>query len=190
VNGDGWALFGAFAVAAPLIQSAGRLRCLTQGCCHGRVCAAANGIRYRQPLSRVVKLANLLDVPVYPTQLYSILCNLFLFGLLARLWFEGADCACIGGVYLILSTCARFVEEGYRGEPQTLVRGGLSIYQWLSIGCLLAGMVLLACPSVAAPQWSGWNPVALLYSLPLGLIACMAMGVDFPESSRKMSRLA
>ena len=176
-------------MAAPLIQSAGRLRCLTQGCCHGRACAAP-GIRYRQPLSRVVKLAKLPDVPLYPTQLYSILSNLFLFGLLARLWFERADCAFLGGVYFSLSACARFVEEGYRGEPQTLVRGGLSVYQWLSIGCLLVGMILMAWPSAPTPEWSGWNPVALAYALPLGLIACAAMGVDFPESTRRMSRLA
>lgn len=189
--GNGWLMLGSFAVAAPLIQSVGRLRCLVQGCCHGRRTPAnVDGIRYTRPLSRVVKIAHLADIPVYPTPLYSILANAAIFGILLRLWFERLDYGFIAGTYLLLSTCARFVEEAYRGEPQTARLYGLAIYQWLAIGCLLVGMCLLACPAGAAPAWQGWSWQPLVYAIPLGLLSWFAMGVDFPESSKRMSSLA
>ena len=189
--GTGWYLLGAFAVAAPLIQGVGRLRCLVQGCCHGRPASADwLGIRHTQPLSRVCKLAKLGGVPVYPTPLYSLLANTVIIGLLARLWSEGADLAFLIGAYFILSTCARFMEEGYRGEPQTARWGDLAIYQWLAIGCLLAGMVLTTLPAPPPPAWGGWSFAPLLYAVPFGLLVWFCMGVDFPDSQRRMSRLA
>ncbi|MBI5767025.1 MAG: prolipoprotein diacylglyceryl transferase [Verrucomicrobia bacterium] len=193
VWGEGWFLAGAFSVAAPVIQATGRLRCLVQGCCHGRPVAAGDawlGIRHTQPLSRVCKLAKLDGVPIHPTPLYSILGNFLLFGLLVRLWLVGADLALITGVYFMLSTCARFMEEGYRGEPQTVQWGGLHIYQWLAIGCLLAGIAVSTLPAPTPPPWSGVGLAPLAYALPIGAVVWFCMGVDFPASQRRMSRLA
>ena len=187
---DGWLLCGAYAVAAPLIQGVGRLRCLVQGCCHGRPCVDHAGIRYRQPLSRVCKIAHWADTPVYPTPLYSIIGNALIFGLLLRLWLSGADLGLVAGSYLILSACARFMEEGYRGEPQTARFGGLPIYQWLALLFVIAGAVLMASPSPSAPSLNGMSAMPLLYAVPFGLLVWFAMGVDFPESSRRFSRLA
>ncbi|MCP4105598.1 MAG: hypothetical protein GY749_08685 [Desulfobacteraceae bacterium] len=36
IKTDGWQLAGAFSVAGQFVQAIGRLRCLVQGCCHGR----------------------------------------------------------------------------------------------------------------------------------------------------------
>lgn len=187
---DGWHVLAGFALAAPVIQGVGRLRCLVQGCCHGRAAEAALGIRHAQPLSRVCKLAKLGGVPIHPTPLYSIVGNLLIFGLLARLWFEGSDLAFIAGAYLILSTCARFMEEGYRGEPQTRHFAGLPIYQWLALACLVAGLACTVLPAPARPAWPGLSPVPLTFAIPLGLLVWFCMGVDFPSSPRRMSRLA
>lgn len=187
----GWQVCGAFALMSPVIQGVGRLRCLVQGCCHGQpVFPGDLGIRYTQPLSRVCKLAGLGGVSLYPTPLYSIVTNIALFGLIARLWYEGADLAVVTGSYLILSTCARFAEEGYRGEPQTVRWAGLALYQWLALGGLLAGMAVLTVPAPRPPPWSGVSFAPLAYALPFGLLVAVAMGVDFPESKRRMSRLA
>jgi prolipoprotein diacylglyceryltransferase len=188
--GEGWMLLGAFAVASPLIQGVGRLRCLVQGCCHGRPCPDHLGIRYHQPLSRVCKMARWTGTPVYPTPLYSIIGNGLIFGLLLRLWFEGTDLGLVTGVYLILSACARFMEEAYRGEPQTAHWGGLAIYQWLALLFVIAGAVLMALPSPSAPPVPAINLQPVLYALPFGALVWFAMGVDFPESNRRFSRLA
>jgi hypothetical protein len=82
------------------------------------------------------------------------------------------------------------MEEGYRGEPQTLRWSGLPIYQWLAMGCLLAGIGLAALPSPVRPAWEGWTFAPLAYALPIGLLVGFCMGADFPESQRRMSRLA
>ncbi|MBI2510447.1 MAG: prolipoprotein diacylglyceryl transferase [Opitutae bacterium] len=190
-SGHGWEIGAAYAVAAPVIQAIGRLRCLAQGCCHGRPAAEPLwGIAYRQPLSRVCKLAKLAGVPIYPTPLYSILGNVAIVGLLARLWWERAETGLIVGAYLLLSTCARFVEEAYRGEPQTVRIAGLPIYQWLALGCFLVGIGLSAVATPNVPAASGFNFLAAAAAVPIGLLVWFAMGVDFPESNRRMSRLA
>ncbi len=189
-NGDGWLVLGAFSVAAPLIQGLGRLRCLVQGCCHGSPCAGHLGIRYRQPLSRVCRMAHWADVPVYPTPLYSIISNAAIFGLQVRLWLAGADLGFIAGSYLLLGACSRFMEEGYRGEPQTVRFGGLAIYQWLALLFVLAGAVLTSWPSPRPPPVPGIDLNPLVYALPFGVLVWFAMGVDFPESNRRFSRLA
>jgi hypothetical protein len=82
------------------------------------------------------------------------------------------------------------VEEGYRGEPQTARWAGLPIYQWLAIGCLFAGLALTTLPAPPPPNPGGGSFAPLLYALPLGLLVWLAMGVDFPDSPRRMSRLA
>jgi len=189
-HGDGWLLCTAFAVASPLIQGVGRLRCLVQGCCHGRPCPDHLGITYRQPLSRVCTLAHWAGQPVYPTPLYSIIGNGVLQGLVLRLWLGGAPLGLAGGAYLILSACARFMEEGYRGEPQTARFGGLAVYQWLALLFVVAGALCTALPGPSAPPVGPLTLRPLLYAVPFGLLVWFAMGVDFPESHRRFSRLA
>jgi protein-S-isoprenylcysteine O-methyltransferase Ste14 len=189
-RGEGWLLIGAFALAAPLIQATGRLRCLVQGCCHGRPCPDHLGIRHHQPLSRVCKMTRWTNTPLYPTPLYSIIGNAVIFGLLLRLWLSGADLSLVTGAYFILSAGARFMEEAYRGEPQTARFGGLAIYQWLALLFLIGGAVCTTLPGPAAPLVAGISGRPLLYAAPFGFLVWCAMGVDFPTSNRRFSRLA
>src|SRR5207248_4708443 len=83
---DTWLLAGACCVAAPWLQALGRLRCLVQGCCHGRLAPDTAGIRYTHPRSRVFRLSSLAGLPVHAAPLYSILCNVFVAVALLRLW--------------------------------------------------------------------------------------------------------
>lgn len=95
----------------------------------------------------------------------------------------------IVGVYLILAGLARFVEEAYRGEPQTAVKAGLKLYQWLAIMSVLAGVLVTmlgGSPSAPAPQL---NWCALAAGTGFGLFASFALGVDFPDSNRRFARL-
>ncbi len=184
-------LMAAFALAAPWIQILGRLRCLVQGCCHGGPAPASAGIRYRHRRSRVTHLANLTDVPVFPTPLYSIAGNLMLGLVLVRLRTLAAPDSLLLGVYFMLSGCARFVEESYRGEPQTPVVGGLRIYQWFAVGTLLSGIVCTMIPM--APSQAGFSeptPALLGWAGVIFVVFAAAMGLDFPGSNRRFSRLA
>jgi len=191
VTGNGWILLGGFAVAAPWIQAIGRLRCLIQGCCHGGPAPGNVGIRYLHSRSRVTRLSGLGGVPVYPTPLFSILGNVLIGVLLLRLWSLSVPPTFVAGIYLLLAGLARFMEESYRAEPQTKLIGPLHIYHWFAIASVVVGALLTGLDS-APPE--GWlhvpTPGVLILSLGMGLAAGFAMGVDFPASNRRFSRLA
>jgi prolipoprotein diacylglyceryltransferase/membrane-associated phospholipid phosphatase len=190
---DPWILAAACATATPLIQAVGRLRCLVQGCCHGRPVQTAPGIHYHHPRSRVCAIAKLHAREVHPTPLYSILANIIILGLLLRLWSIAMPAPFIAGAFLILSGLARFVEEHYRGEPNTPVYAGLRLYQWLALACILGGGVLMALsatpgvPVATLPHsLAGARP---LDAVVIGLLYAIAMGVHVPGSTRRFARL-
>lgn len=192
-DGQIWILGGALAVAAPWIQSIGRLRCMIQGCCHGRPIVDKNkqcwGIRHTNPSSRVCKFTNFTNTALHPTALYSIILNLFIGWILLLLWQYQARTGIIIGLYLALTGCARFVEEAYRGEPQTRKFFKLTEYQWLSIGFLLAFITWFIPSSMVAVPAPCWDNASLIPSIIIGLIFSFAMSMDFPNSNRRFSRL-
>lgn len=190
LGGSAWLLLSGYAVAGPIIQSMGRLRCLVQGCCHGRLASASVGIRYSHPRSRVTRLTQLAGLAIHPTPLYSILWNVVIGGLLIRLWFLQTPLPLVCGLYLILNGMGRFVEEAYRGEPQTPILGNLRLYQIMAITSVVAGIVvsMMRTSSTApTPQWSG---IAIAGGFCLGFVTWFALGVDFPNSNKRFARLA
>lgn len=193
-----WPLAAALCCAAPWVQAAGRLRCLAQGCCHGREVEETgpdvHGLRVFNASSRVVGLSGLGGRSIYPTQLYSILGNLALGLLLLRLWQLGARASAVCAAYCLAAGLLRFIEEGYRGERQTITCAGLPVYQWLAVGMLLGGACLLAVPSPllklhGAPVTHELILICLAAAL-AGVMAALALSVDRPESSRRFSRLS
>jgi prolipoprotein diacylglyceryltransferase len=109
---------------------------------------------------------------------------------MARLWFLHSSLSLIAGMFLILSGLGRFVEESYRGEPQTPLKAGLRIYQWMAITSVLAGIfvtMISNTPYAPAPQMN-WE--SIIAAAAFGLWTCFALGVDFPESNKRFTRLA
>ncbi len=181
----------AFAFAGPWTQAIGRLRCIVQGCCHGAPTLSGDaGIVVLNEHSRVV-LAGLKGQPIYPTQLYSILGNIVIAVVLVVLWNIGVALTLLGGLYLVLAGLLRFIEEGYRGEPLTKIVAHLHSYQWFAVGMMIAGLIVMMLDSPPTPPVT---PAALLLALGSGLLFFVvcggAMGVDFPESRRRFSRLS
>jgi prolipoprotein diacylglyceryltransferase/protein-S-isoprenylcysteine O-methyltransferase Ste14 len=184
-----WLVLAAFSAGGPWVQSLGRLRCLVQGCCHGRPAPESIGIRYVHPRSRVCRMTNWTGVPLHPTPIYSILWNLFVALAITRLWLLHSPLHLIAGLYFILTGLGRFVEEAWRGEPQTPIFARLRLYQWAAVASVLTGALMTALgvsePAPAARfEWS-----TLISSAAFGMLVCCAMGVDFPESNRRFSRL-
>jgi phosphatidylglycerol:prolipoprotein diacylglycerol transferase len=183
-------VLSAFCFAGPWTQALGRLRCIVQGCCHGAPSCSDPGIVVENEHSRVT-LAGLKGQRIYPTQLYSILGNLGTGAVLVWLWSAGCSLTLVAGLYLVLAGLVRFVEEGYRGEPMTRVVAGLHIYQWFSVGMLVAGLLVMMVHSPAAPPASASALApAMAIGLAFFLVCGFAMGVDFPDSQRRFSRLS
>ena len=184
-----WIILAAFSAGGPWAQAMGRLRCLVQGCCHGRPAPDLIGIRYSHPRSRVCRMTEWTGVPLHPTPVYSILWNVFVALIITRLWILHAPMHLIAGLYFILNGLGRFVEEAWRGEPQTPVFAHLRLYQWAAFASVLIGILMTALgtsePAPGAQFAWGMVPPAAAF----GLGVCFAMGVDFPESNRRFSRL-
>ena len=184
-----WLALSALSVAAPWIQGFGRLRCLVQGCCHGSPTTPELGIRYLHPQSRVCRVPGLRSVPVHPTPLYSILWNVLTALVVTRLYLAHANAAMVGGIYLILSGIGRFVEEAYRGEPQTPVIAGLRLYQWIAIATIVAGAIVTTFTGAPVPGRPRFDSSMLAVAFVCALAAWFVTGVDFPESNRRFARL-
>lgn len=187
---DPWALLLGCAVGAPVVQSFGRLRCLVQGCCHGSPAPPQVGICYRHPRSRVTKVPAFVGAPLHPTPLYSIGWNVFVAEVVWRLASLHARMHLVVGAYLVLLGLGRFVEESYRGEPQTPVYARLRLYQWVSIAAAVAGAVMTSVGSGAPTPSPTWGLSVLGVALAGGALTAAAMGVDLPDSRKRFSRLA
>jgi protein-S-isoprenylcysteine O-methyltransferase Ste14 len=189
-GGNFFVLLSTFALAAPWTQAIGRLRCLVQGCCHGRSYDGILAIKYINEHSRVAKISGLKNISVHNTQLYSLGLNFIIGCFLFRLWHGEASPTVIIGGYFILTGCGRFIEEGYRGEVQTKYFLGLSVYQWMSILFVITGILLstlkVESKIIFMPAIS-FSSVATI--LTCGLVWTFAMGMDFPKSSIRFSRL-
>jgi len=185
-----WLLLAAYSVSGPWVQSFGRVRCLVQGCCHGKPAHPWIGIVYRHPRSRVTRLSALGGIPVHPTPLYSILWNVVIAMAVTRLWFAHAPLTVIAALYLILTGLGRFVEEAYRGEPQTRLFAGLRLYQWIAIATVAGGAVMTCIPSDPAPGLVGLQWLTFGTGVLFGAITWFSLGVDFPDSNRRFARLA
>jgi protein-S-isoprenylcysteine O-methyltransferase Ste14 len=187
---SGWLILAVFAAGGPWAQGLGRLRCLVQGCCHGGPAGDRVGIRYVHPRSRVCRFTSWTNLPLYPTPLYSFLWNALVGLFLIRLWSVHASLSLITGLYFILSGIGRFAEEAWRGEPQTRIVSGLRIYQWVAIGSVVLGALITVSGSRAAAPAPAFSWIAVLPAAVFGLFVSCAMGMDFPESKRRFSRLA
>jgi prolipoprotein diacylglyceryltransferase len=190
-------ILAAFATAAPLIQAIGRLRCVVQGCCHGKPLPPGAdshlGVRIANPSSRICALAGFRGIAIHPTPLYSILGNLYIAICLGRLWILHAPPAILLGMYLILAGLARFAEEAYRGEPQTRHWAGLAEYQWYAIASVICGAIATILPMGGAVPAMSFDaavaPASLAAAVAMGLFTAAVMSSDFPRSNRRFARL-
>jgi Prolipoprotein diacylglyceryl transferase len=184
-----WLTLAAIAIASPWIQSFGRLRCLAQGCCHGQPTQSAAGIRYTHPRSRVCRITRFTGTPLHPTPVYSILWNIIVAAVLLRLLQLHCLSTVICGIYLVLSSLGRFVEEAYRGEPQTRTVAGLRLYQLIAAGLAVAGAATMTIRGSPMPPIHPLSTAAIGIAIACGLLTWFITGVDFPESSRRFARL-
>jgi len=140
----------AFAPGVAIGHAIGRLGCFAAGCCWGDVCDKPWAVTFRNPDAyRLVGVP--LNIPLHPTQLYEVVAELLLF---AFLWWRAKSAHRPGeilGLYLVISSIARFIIEFYRNHQQALPFGGpFSLTQWIALILILPGLYLVWRPSAPA----------------------------------------
>lgn len=120
--------------ALPLAQAFGRVGCFMAGCCYG----LPGDIGFSLPGAHADP-----GVRVFPIQLMESACVFCIFVLLIELSRKKVPCGTLLGTYLAAYGTARFVLEFFRGDAVRGFIGPLSVAQWISLGCIAVGVVLL-----------------------------------------------
>jgi len=138
-----WYIADFLVLILPFSHGLARLGCLNFGCCYGKICAESHLLKviYTHPQSEPVRKGSQ-TVPRYAVQLYEMmLCialGIFLWSLRGRV-SAGKIFAC----YLIGYGLIRFLLEFVRDNTFELRIGGLSIWQYVSLVCLMLGLLML-----------------------------------------------
>lgn len=139
-----WKFADAVAPAIALGHAVGRVGCLAAGCCYGIPTDMPWGVTFTDTYSGAL-VGVPLNIALHPTQLYSALANLALFG--GLLWFyrrKQFDGQVFWG-YVLAYSAIRFVIEFYRGDPRgALFDGAVSTSQFIAIIMATVALGMLA----------------------------------------------
>ena len=145
-----WKIADAFAPSIPLGHALGRLGCLMTGCCFGTACDLPWAIHFPAHSPAFTALGQAPtdaahSLYVHPTQIYSALLNVALYGGLAWLYRHKRFDGQVFGLYLAGYSINRFVVEFFRGDYQAeqLWFGWVKPGQQLSLFLLPIGITLI-----------------------------------------------
>jgi len=145
-----WKVADAFAPSIPLAHALGRLGCLMFGCCFGTACDLPWAIQFPADSPAFNALGQAPtdaahSLHVHPTQVYSALLNVALYGGLAWLYRHKRFDGQVFGLYLAGYSINRFVVEFFRGDYQVeqLWFGWVKPGQQLSLFLLPIGIALI-----------------------------------------------
>jgi phosphatidylglycerol---prolipoprotein diacylglyceryl transferase len=148
-----WKLADIVAPSIALGYVFGRIGCLLNGCCYGKICNLPWGIRFpnqsfawqQQYLAGLVG-KNGSALPVHPTEIYDALLNLLLYFGLAWLYRRKKFDGQVFATYLLCYAVTRSIVESFRGDYTPVhIHSALHLTpaQLVSIGVFAAGMALL-----------------------------------------------
>ena len=143
-----------FAPGIALGHAIGRLGCFAAGCCWGKESKLPWAVTFHNPDAWALTGVPL-ETPLQPSQLYEFATEAMLFGYLYWRFGRAHEPGKIIGLYLVISSAARFLIEFTRFHEQALPFGlPLSITQWIALALAAAGTTLLVRPG-HAPKVSG-----------------------------------
>lgn len=140
----------ALSCAGLLGQVAGRLGCLSYGCCFGKPCSCGHGIVYRSADAKIVRWRpDLRGIPLHPTPLYDGLASLLGFFTALFLLRGNPDPGIIAAFSLGWHGATRLVVERYRADIHS--QGGRN---WITgITAFILGVAGIALGTFI--QWRG-----------------------------------
>jgi len=145
-------VFDLFAPGIAIGHSIGRVACFAAGCCWGTECDLPWAVTFRNPDANALTGVPL-HVRLHPSQLYELGTEGLLFAFLWWRFNKSHKPGTVIGLYLVLSSIARFAIEFTRFHEQALPFGmPLSITQWIAIALALLGAYLLWAPQTRPAQ--------------------------------------
>ena len=130
---DLWSTADLLAPAIALGHAVGRLGCLFAGCCYGKTCDLPWAITFADPDSLAP-----LGIPLHPTQLYAVLSNLIIFGLLLAMDKKSAFPGRLFWLYIFFYGIFRSLIEFFRGDER-----GEFVLQVISPSQTIGGVMVL-----------------------------------------------
>jgi len=142
--------FDLLALYAPLLQAVGRIGCFFAGCCCGIPTTSSWGVIFTNPRAQ-----GLLNIPLHPTQLYSVfsLTTIFLilYFVVQRRATKPGQLFCW---YLLLISSERFCVDFFRADREFIashLQQIFSIHQLIALGLFFFSMLLCAYVSLYTP---------------------------------------
>ncbi len=136
-----WVLADAIAPAIALGIFFTRIGCFLNGCCFGKACDLSWGVVFPQNSPAGSVMGN---VAIHPTQLYSSLYGLIIFGILMYLDRNRRFNGFLIGLFFIFYGISRFTVDLFRFyETQMFVIGGLEFNQVVSLVMFFSGIGIL-----------------------------------------------
>ncbi len=124
-----------------------RIGCFLNGCCYGLPTESPLGIAFPEG-SEASRIAHQIvgnygaEVHIHPAQLYSSLGGLVILGLLILLDRPGRPAGYTFFNFLLLYGIHRFVVDQFRYYEEVMRVLSLSVNQWISIGFIIAALLL------------------------------------------------
>jgi phosphatidylglycerol:prolipoprotein diacylglycerol transferase len=115
-------------------QAIGRLGCFSAGCCYGTSCHLPWAVTFTNPDAHWLSNTPL-GQPLHPVQIYTMLANLAVMGVLLLVRGRRAFLGQVGALFFILEGLQRLITEIWRAD---LDRGFVLGIPWLSTGRLTA----------------------------------------------------
>lgn len=122
----------------PLGHALGRVGCFLAGCCYGKPTDLPIGVVYTRSLTGVPT-----GVPLLPVQLMEATALLVIFALLLFLSYRKCTDLTVVGAYALTYAICRFSLETLRYDSIRGIYFGLSTSQWISLGLVISGVLLL-----------------------------------------------
>jgi phosphatidylglycerol:prolipoprotein diacylglycerol transferase len=154
-----WKITDILAPSIALGNVLGRIGCLLNGCCYGRVCAAPWAIRFpngsyawEQHYQQGLVGEHDPSLPVHPTEIYDALLNFIVYLFLAWLFRHKKFDGQIFATYLLCYAVTRSFVEHFRGDYSNLhYHFGLTPAQLVSVPIFIAGLAMAAILSRRVP---------------------------------------
>ena len=146
-----WSVFDLVVTSVPLAHAFGRVGCVLNGCCFGRLHENWPAIRYPsgslawwQHLHMdMIDRSALQSMPVHPVQLYESICNLLIYVLLVLVYRRHRRAGIVAATYLMVYPVVRFLLEFLRGDERLRYGTPLSVAQYMSILLFACGCAIM-----------------------------------------------